>query len=307
VGDGRLLFRGPHLVHVRATAAELFEVEHERLRPIATIDLTQLPSALELSSRSPSLCWRTADHDSCWIWEPHSGARRIAARQGRDLLSVGFIETASQTLLAIATGAELRILDTNDSLLNTVELRRPHAWNCHRFTALPGARVAITGNLFSDPLDMVLTIDERDLLSDRDALQRAIETGRQLHDRAEKLVVGSGPGETAIAMRDPADEEPAEDRDEDTADVWGLRGYYLRRLSDSELITTGSYRGEFDKRATIAANDRVVALEVPGGVDVIDRRDQSVRRIGGGLVALDPVNFRVGVLGDDGSWRVEDL
>lgn len=297
-----------HLLRVTRDSAALYESVGDVLRPLGELPFAEMPSAIDLSAAEPWVCWRDANHDACWSWRPGTEPEQLAARGGtRDGLAVGFIETEAEPLLAVARGAELRLFDVSHSLRASIELRRPHAWNCHRFTTLAGRHIAITGNLFSDPLDMIITVALQDLLRDSLTVQRAIEEGRMVHDRAEKLLVGSGPDATAVVIRDPGDEEPLEDKDDDTSDVWALRGYYVRGLSDARLVGQGNYRGAFEKQAAVVATDRVVAIEVAGSVDVIDRRDSTVSRIRGDLVALDPVNARVGVLNTNGDWRVFSL
>jgi hypothetical protein len=169
---------------------------------------------------------------------------------------------------------------------------------------LSSTHVAITGNLFSDPADMVITVAFDDLLVRPDAVQAAIANGYPVHDRAMKVVVGPGPSGTAVVMRDPEAEEPPES-DDDLPDTWGLRGYYLRRLSDGALIDRASYAETFDKDATIVATDRSIAIEVPDGVDLLARSGLPMRRIRGCRAAVDPVNARIGMLDGNERWTVE--
>jgi hypothetical protein len=169
------------------------------------------------------------------------------------------------------------------------------------------------GNVQADPSDQVLVLPARDLLADRDAIQRALATASasrttaRLHDRAMSLVVGPGPGETMVVLRDPdQDEEPDPDAEPDELpDTWGLRGVYLRDLATCALIERAEWDVPFAKLTAIAATPSVIAVEVASGVAVRDRRTGEVKHIAG--AALDPLGARLALPKERGVWRVRPL
>jgi hypothetical protein len=295
------------VVQVNDVRVEVFAASETRLTPISTIVLPQIAGAVDVSAKVPWIVGRDAQHEECWAWRPETGYTVIGRREGTsELVVAGFIEAPDQTLLAVAKGPELQIFDGVGRLVNVLEVGRPHAWRCHRFTAISNTHVSITGNLFSDPSDMIITVTLADLLSVRSAVQTALENGCAIHDRAMKLVVGRGPAGTAVVIRDPEDEEPADDNDE-LPDTWGLRGYYMRQLSSGVLSERAAYDGAFSKDATLVATDRSIAIEVPGGVDIIERPGVGLRTVRDGVAAVDPVGARIGSLDRGGRWTVEQL
>lgn len=308
MANAKLVFKGSHVLRIVEGTAHLFGLLADELEPRGSLSMPQTPSMVDVCASRPWVCWRDANHEVCWSWQAGKAPQQVAMRQGtRDLAAVGFIDADAEPLLAVGQGSELRLLDAEHVIRNTVELRRPHAWGCHRFAALPHGYVAITGRLFSDPQDMVITVALQDLLTDPQCVQHAIEQGELVHDRAERLVIGRAPNACALVIRDPGDEEPLDDKDDESPDVWGLRGYYVRSLIDSRLVSHGEYRGKFEKHAAVVATDSVIAVEVPGGIDIIHRHDGSIRTIRGEEVALDPANARVGSMASSGKWRVSPL
>jgi hypothetical protein len=86
--------------------------------------------------------------------------------------------------------------------------------------------------------------------------------------------------------RDPDDEDPV-------GELEGFRGLYLRRLADHQLLGRIPYSGAVDTGTRIGANDRLIAIEQTGRVDVVERATGVVRHIAGAAVALDPYRMRV--------------
>jgi hypothetical protein len=121
--------------------------------------------------------------------------------------------------------------------------------------ALSGDRVAVIGNIPAEPCDMVLVLPVRELVAGPDALQRALAAalaapgGPALHDRAISLVVGPGPDDAMVVLRDPEDEEPPDaDADPDELpDTWGLRGFYLRSLGNRSIVERAPWDERFHK------------------------------------------------------------
>jgi hypothetical protein len=307
------VFRGNYLAVAHGQRLALFEVTGDRLCSAGDGDAPADVAALAVSPHMPWVVGRDADHRHVWWWRPGGDTRVLARHTGaRDHAIGSFVEIADESFIALSQGGRLRLLRGDGSEAAALAIDRPVSFACHGFVQLPGGRVAIVGNIAGEPTDMVLVVSARALLAGPDAVQRALAAtrvvdGPLVHDRAIALIVGPGPGETMVALRDPEDEEPPPDADDDAAeypDVWGLRGTYLRDLTSRALVERAAWDVQFAKLAAVCATARVIAVETRGGVDVRDRATCAVNHLAGAV--LDPLGSRLAIPAD-GGWRLHPL
>jgi hypothetical protein len=309
----RAVFRGDHLAVARGAQLALFEVAGDRLRRVSEGSAPADVAALAVAPHAPWVVGRDAEHRQVWWWRPGDGARILAQPTGaRDHAIGSLVEIAGESFVALSQGGRLRLLRGDGGEAAALAIDQPTRWACHAFVQLPGGRVAILGNIAGEPTDMVLVVPARALLAGPDTIQRALASTRALdgalvHDRAIALVVGPGPGETMVALRDPEDEEPppdASDEADEYPDVWGLRGAYLRDLTSRALIEPTAWDVRFAKLAAVCATARVIAVETGGGVDVRDRATGAVDHVAGAV--LDPLGARLAIP-DDRGWGLRVL
>ena len=307
------VFRGNYLAVAHGLRLALFEVTGDRLCSAGDGDAPADVAALAVAPHMPWVVGRDAEHRHVWWWRPGDDARILARHDGaRDHAIGSFVEIAGESFVALSQGGRLRLLRGDGSEAAALAIDRPISWACHTFVQLPAGRVAIVGNIAGEPTDMVIIVPARALLAGSDAIQRALAATRALdgtfvHDRAIALIVGPGPGETMVALRDPEDEEPPPDADDEAdeyPDVWGLRGIYLRDLTSRALVELTAWDVRFAKLAAVCATARVIAVETRGGVDVRDRATGAIDHVAGAV--LDPLGSRLAIPADSG-WRLRAL
>lgn len=309
----RTVFRGRYLASVRDATLELFEVDGATVRRLGTGDAPAEIAAFTVAAHAPWVVGRDPEHRQVWSWCPGAAVRTLARRTGvNDHAIASFVEIGGESLLALSQGGRLRLSGRDGDERAVLTADRPVAWATHGFVSLPGDRVAVIGNIPAEPCDMVLVVPARELVAGSEALQRALAAalaapgGPALHDRAISLVVGPGPDDAMVVLRDPEDEEPPDaDADPDELpDSWGLRGLYLRSLGDRSIVERAPWDARFRKLAAIAATARVVAVEVDGGVAIRDRQSGAITHVAG--AALDPAGARLAVPSGSG-WQVRAL
>lgn len=309
----RVVFHGDHLAVASGAHLALFEVAGEALRSVGEGEAPADVAALCVAPHAPWVVGRDPEHRQVWWWRPGHGARVLAHRTAaRDHAIGSIVEIAGESLVALSQSGRLRLVRGDGSEAAALAIDRPIRWACHAFVPLPGGRIAVVGNLVDEPTDLVFVMPGRALLSGADALQRALVAIRAhdptiCQDRTLRVVAGPGPGDTLVVLRNPEDEEPppdASDEADEYPDTWGLRGAYLRDLTTGAMVARMPWDVRFAKLAAVAATARVVAVEVPGGVDVRDRATGAVEHVPG--AALDALGARLAV--PDGSgWRVHAL
>ena len=302
----RVVFHGNHLAVARGARLALFEVAGDAMRAVGDGEAPADIAALCVAPHMPWVVGRDAEHRQVWWWRPGDGARVLARGTGSQDHAIGsIVEIAGESFVALSQSGRLRLVRSDGSEAAALAIDRPIRWACHTFVPLPGERIAVVGNVTDEPTDMVFVVPARTLLSGTDAIQRALVAIRAhdptiCHDHAIQVVAGPGPGDTLVVLRDPEDEEPPPDADDEAdeyPDTWGLRGAYLRDLTSGAMIERTPWDVRFAKLAAVAATARVLAVEVPGGVDVRDRATGAVEHVPG--AALDALGARLAV--PDGS------
>lgn len=301
--DSRLVLRGEAVAHADGRRVEVHRLDHNGLRRVGRFEVEVDVTRLDVASDGSTVI--VGDRDRAWLWSAAAGYRPLAVRSGtRDQFAASFVGTGEPLVLLSQSGL-LRGLSADGAQRFTAELRSPRSFYCHRFVDLPGGRIAILGNEFSDPLETIITVAGDDLATNSGAVQAALAARCPVSDRARRVTVGRAPGDAAIVWRDPDIEEP-HDPDE-LPDVWGFSGFYLRDLVTGGLIQRIPHRGPFPSGTPIAATDRVIAIERPGRIDFMDRRSARVDCVTGRAVTLDRCGVRALRLDDDGHLEVINL
>jgi len=309
----RTAFRGDHLAHSRGARLELFVVDGDALRSLGAGDAPTEVAALTVAAHAPWVVGRDPGHLQVWQWTPERGAHTLARRTGtRDHAIGSLVEIGGETFAGLSQNGRLRLLRADGTEASTLASDRPLPWATHAFVPLAGERVAMLGNVHGEPCDMLVVLPARDLLAGPDAIQRALvaanaaRAGSSPHDCAISLVVGPGPGDTMVVLRDPEDEEAADPDDDpdDLPDTWGLRGVYLRDLTTGALVQRASWDLPFHKLTSITATPRVIAAETSDGVAIRDRATGAVEHVA--RAALDPLGARLAIP-ERGTWRLRAL
>jgi hypothetical protein len=309
----RVVFRGKHLAVARGARLELFEVAGEMLHGVGGGEAPGDIAALCVAPHAPWVVGRDAEHRQVWWWRQDDGVRILARpAAARDHAIGSLVEIDGESFVALSQSGRLRLVRSDGTEAAALVIDRPIRWACHGFALLPGGRVAVLGNIADEPTDLVFVLPARTLLSGPDAIQRTLVAIRAhdptvSHDRALTLVAGPGPGDTLVVLRNPEAEEPPPDPDDEAdeyPDTWGLRGAYLRDLTSGAMVDRTPWDVRFAKLAAAAATARVLAVEVPGGVDVRDRATGAVEHVLG--AALDALGARLAIP-EGSSWRVRAL
>lgn len=302
MGDQTWL-RDRTLVHRRAGGLDVHAFDGDRLTLETQIEIEDDDVILDIAIAPLEILGRDRRDQSLWSWSAHTGRVQLLAGHPRVIATAGFIEHAGARLRLIANQEQIAITGAA-GLIATCRLATPHAWRAHCFVALDTSRVALLGNLFGDPIDMILTVEIETLLHDEASVQHAIERGAPVHDRADILIIGPGPGRSAVVARDPGDEEPPEDRHEGTADVWGLRGYYVRDLDTGALIESRELELPLQKLSPIVATDSAVVFGARGQLYSVDRTTGALTDVGAGALC---VRGRTIAVRSGATWTIREI
>lgn len=248
------------------------------------------------------------DRDRAWAWTAAGGVRPLAVRNGpREQFGVGFAGVEGDApVVLVAQRGQLTATSLDGAPRFTAVLREPRSFYCERFVELPAGHLALHGVEFSDPFDTVIVVELAALARDPQAVQTALAARKPLVDRAPRVVIGRGPGATAVVYRDPEEEEPHDPDDEpdELPDVWGFRGFYVRDLATGKLLERVPHTLPLSADAELTATSERFLVRSAATLSILDRSGQAVERIHGRAVALDPVSGVVAVVGDDGTLQV---
>jgi hypothetical protein len=244
-----------------------------------------------------------------WLWRESHGLSLLAtATSSRNAFGCGFLAVNGEVLTMLAEGGVLYGLADDGRQRLNANIESSHAFYPQSFVQLSGGRVALVGAFFGDYANVAVTLEADRLLSDRDAVQQAIEDKRPVWDRAVDLTVGPcGPG-CAVVLRNPEDTEIPEDEEEleDLGDVGNFTGIYVRNLDTGTLVERIPYRGGAGRGVPIAATEEWIAVEVAGGIDLIPRGPGAVRQIRE-EAAIDAVAIEAAILHEGGGIEIVPL
>lgn len=281
----------------RGRELTLFCVEGGAARVVHRVTSEVDVQRLHVAARGDAAIF--GDRDRAWVWRAGGEARLLAARTGpREQFAVGFagaeplvLRGQSGALAATTVGGEPRF---------TAELRKPRSIYIERFVELPDGWLALHGVEFSDPFDTLIGVTLGALAEDAEVVQRALARGKPLVDRAPRLIVGPGPGASAVVYRDPETEEPRDPDDDpdELPDVWGFRGFYLRELGSGALLRRVAHDGPIEPDTELAATADRFVLRTATSIRILDRGGREAWRMSGRAIAYDAAAGKVAMLED---------
>jgi len=217
-----------------------------------------------------------------WRWREGVGLDLFTSPQKkRESAGCGFIVVKGKVITLLYTNGILNGFSEEGNQVFSSNLLSPHTFLSKNFINLPKNLVAITGVFFGDFADSVIVVELTELLEDPQTVQKAIKDKVYFFDRAINLTVGPCDSDCIVTLRDPEDAEvPIDEEDvEDLGDVGNFAGVYIRDLETGKLIERISYSGSAGSGAPIAATETHIAIQVMGGIDVIQRKTGEIQNI----------------------------
>jgi hypothetical protein len=217
-----------------------------------------------------------------WRWREGIGLDPFTSPQKkRESAGCGFIVVNGKVITLLFSNGILNGFSQEGDQVFSSNLLSPHTFLSKNFINLPKNLVAITGVFFGDFADSVIVVDLTALLQDPEAVQKAIKDKLYFFDRSINLTVGPCYSDGIVALRDPEDTEvPIDEEDiKDLGDVENFAGIYIRELETGKLIQRISYSGSAGSGAAIVATENHIALQVMGGIDLIQRRTGEIQNI----------------------------
>ncbi len=303
----RLVMGRGGLAVARGREVSLYRVDDGAARLAHRVDAEVEVQRLHVAAGGDAALF--GDRDRVWCWTAAGGTRLLATRAGpREHFAVGFAGVDDTVVLLAQKGA-LTATDLGGGPRFTAELRSPRSLYAERVVELPAGFLALHGAEFSDPFDTVVVVELAALAGDAQRVQAALADRRPLVDRAPRLIVGPGPGSSAVVFRDPEAEEahdPDDDPDE-LPDVWGLRGFYLRDLHSGALIRRVGFDGPVEPGAELMATAHGFVLTSASAVQVLDRSGRLAWSRSCRALGLDARSGRLAVLDEAGGISIGAL
>jgi hypothetical protein len=149
----------------------------------------------------------------------------------------------------------------------------------HVYPVMPdGDTLLVLGYLYSESKDSLYSFSFAQLAADTPASgPHRMRGQRELADYAYRLAAGPCGNEAAVIFRDSDDEvageaESAPDPSEPLAELWGFRGFYVRRLADNQIVERVHIDVPLEKRAAIFATSAHVVAACPDMLAVVPRQ-----------------------------------
>ncbi|WP_290051603.1 hypothetical protein [Amycolatopsis solani] len=174
---------------------------------------------------------------------------------------------------------------------------------------LDGDTVIAIGYYADETKDSLVALSLRRLLTEDGYLLPTFHRPA-LQDYAYRLAAGPCGPAVAAFYRDPEDDEDPEDDDEDDPnrlDVAGIRGLYLRRLSDRAVLGTAPVDLAVPTGVTLAGTEHHVVLALSEGALVVPRSGAAGTLVPAAHVAVDPRSGRSVLAATDGRLRLLTL
>lgn len=241
-------------------------------------------------------------------WRPSGRTSLAIATGSRDAAGIGYVLIENEVVMLFARNWGLRGLDRSGIERFSANLKVRHAFRPIHYVPLPGRRLALIGEFFSDPQPALVTVDIPTFVADPEAVQRAIEEKRPVWDRATILAAGPCGLDAAAVLRIPNEDEVLEPGDEpdDYPALWGFEGIYVRDLSTGEILERHPYSGVAVPGAPIVGGSEWIAVQVWGGIDFLDRSTGRVFQLRE-TAAIDAANLLAAVSDSAGGFRFESL
>jgi hypothetical protein len=275
---GFFSFSGGTLVHAKDEVIDIrrYEIDPEHFNIDAKVDW------LKVAPDGKTVLIYGDYGTKVWRWREGVGLDLFTSPQKkRESAGCGFIVVNEKVVTLLFSDGILNGFSEQGNQVFSSNLLSPHTFLSKNFINLPKNLVAISGAFFGDFADSVIAVDLTDLLEDPQAVQKAIKEKVYFFDRAINLTVGPCDSGCIVALRDPEDTEVPMDEEEieDLKDVENFAGIYIRELETGKLVQRISYSGSAGSGAAIVATENHIALQVMGGVDVIQRNTGEIQNI----------------------------
>jgi hypothetical protein len=245
-----------------------------------------------------------------WYWRKGAGHSLMATVTGsQNHFNCGFAVANGEviTLVAQHDGAQNGILSgfaDDGSARFTADLGYRSSCLPHKFVQLPGGRLTLIGRINGDPTFTAVTVSIDRLINDPEAVLQAIWEREPFYDHSWHLSVGPCGPDAAVAARDPDGQEKDEDYYEEADDTYGFTGVYMRNLDTGAMVEQYPYKGDVGR---IAATTDLIAVEVAGGIDIIQRGSGAVRQIRRAAAALDIYALEAAWIEENGHIQIAPI
>jgi hypothetical protein len=283
-----------------------------RLKKRATWEEPAEVGTLALAPSGRFLMLRSASGDAIEVRRTDGGASlaRLEAEPGRPF-AVGTIAGTPDGELLVASiepkRLEVRHLDTGEKLHDEL-VERPRGF-FHRFLVplTDGDTVVGIGYYGGEGKDTLAGISLRRLLTE-DGYLAWILNRRPPIDEAYQLAAGPCGQAGAVFYRDPGDGEDPEDEcrdDPNRLNVYGVRGLYVRRLSDLSVVgTTPMQPAAVSTGAALTGTEHHFVMAVADGALVVPRSGAPATLLPATRIAIDTGGGRCVLASEDGELRL---
>jgi hypothetical protein len=163
------------------------------------------------------------------------------------------------------------------------------AFRIERVIPLGGDWLGVHGFRDGEYSDTVVAIPGRAALDDYDVLQAALLQQPRVWEWGHRVTIGPAEPGRAVIYRDAEWED--DDRPDDPDEAF--RGIQILDLPTRKIVERIPHDERVPNLATIGASSEVIAIEMGGHVNVVDRASGAVRRVD--ALALDPYRLEVAV------------
>lgn len=196
---------------------------------------------------------------------------------------VGVLAAAGDTEVLLASCARMKLSAHrlgDMSQLFEHDFARPLALIFeHVYPVMPdGDTFLVLGYLYSESKDSLYSFSFAQLAADTPASgPHRMKGQRELADYAYRLAAGPCGKDAAVVFRDSDDEvageaETTPDSSEALAELWGFRGFYVRRLADNQIVDRVDIDVPLEKRASMFATSAHVVAACPDMLAIVPRQ-----------------------------------
>jgi hypothetical protein len=294
---------------VLATDTEIALVALEGLTsPERSVSMPEAPIAVGISHSARFFCAETFDRLSIWDCSRDRPSFELEPKARRRLPSA-FVRFDNRELLVCAR---------RPSVLEGYEPdsgRVVFSCSCESFAFSSlsafggGARLAALGSYDGETKDSLAMVSISSLISSPEAVFHQFRTKTGIADYGYRLLVGPCGEGAFVAFRDPEEDEDADSPDESVAyaDVWAVRGFYVRQLSGG-LVETVPGEGPVATGDPIAASTKKIAVALEDEIELVPREGDALSdahtRIGRRWLAASPSGSEILVQATDGGLEL---
>jgi hypothetical protein len=250
---------------------------------------------LGLAPSGHFLLERSTGGDAIEVRRTDSGASvvRVQAESGRPWVVGAIVSTQNEELLVASVEPRLLQVHRLDSgeILRHDLVRQPSGFTyAHLVPMTDGDTVAAVGHYPGEGKESLVFLSLRRLLTEPGYLAQATHRSRAVDD-AYQLAAGPCGSAAAVVYRDPEDGEDPEDDEPDDPnriDVYGMRGLYVRRLSDLAVVQEVPVDIPVPTGTTLAGTPEHLVAALDSGALVVPRSGAPAIVENATTVAMDP-------------------